>query len=145
MLAWKTSTPSCPGKNTVVYPLFANLDMLISAFWVIPGTTIASLAPLESAQVDRNAVLVVQSFVPPVVTTTLSEGPVSCNPHCKFTNVLDAPESNITCIIACSIALALSCFTVLSAFLQLSCLAQHSADLDVGLGPASTTERESSS
>ena len=55
--AWKTSTPCCPGKNTVVYPLFANVDTLISACWLIPGMTTASLAPLESAQVDSNAVL----------------------------------------------------------------------------------------
>ena len=142
-LAWKTSTPFCPGKNTVMYPLFANVDTLISVFWLIPGTTIASLAPLESARVDRNAVA--QSFMPPAVMTTLSEGPVSCNPRCEFTNVLDALVSNIACVIACSIALASSCFTVLSAFLRLSCLAQRSADLDVGLGLASTTERDSSS
>ena len=144
-LAWKTSTPFCPGKNTVMYPLFANVDTLISVFWLIPGTTIASLAPLESARVDRNVVLVAQSFVPPAVTTTLSEGLVSCNPCREFTNILDAPESNIPCVIACSIVLALSCFTVLSAFLRLSCLAQCSVDLDVGLGLASTTERDSSS
>ena len=30
-LAWKTFMPSCPGKKTVMYPLFANVDMLISA------------------------------------------------------------------------------------------------------------------
>jgi hypothetical protein len=29
------------------------------------------------------------------VTTTLSEGLVSCYPCREFTNVLDAPESNI--------------------------------------------------
>jgi hypothetical protein len=135
LLAWKTSTPSCPGQNTAMSPLFANVDSLISAFWLIPGSTIASLAPLESARVNRNVVLVARSFVPPAVTTTLLEGPVSCNPCREFTNVLDAPESKS----------ALSCFTVLSAFLRLSRLAQHSVDLDVGLGPASTAERDSSS
>ncbi len=57
-LARKISTPSCPGKNTVMYPLFANVAMLISAVWLIPGTIIASLAPLESARVDRSPVLV---------------------------------------------------------------------------------------
>jgi hypothetical protein len=39
--------------------------------------------------------------------------------------------------------LDLSCLTVLSAFLRLSCLAQWSADLVVGLGPVSMTERDS--
>ena len=44
-LAQKTSMPSCPGKNTVMYLLFANVDTLISAGWLIPGITIVSLAP----------------------------------------------------------------------------------------------------
>ena len=30
-LAWKTFTPCCPGKNTVVYPLFVNVATLMSA------------------------------------------------------------------------------------------------------------------
>jgi len=55
-LAWKTFTPCCPGKNIVVYPLFANVDTLMSALWRIPGTTTASLAPLERVQVDSSAV-----------------------------------------------------------------------------------------
>ncbi len=82
--------------------------------------------------------------MPPAVTTTLSEGPVSCNPRCEFTNVLDAPDSKIACVIACSIALDSSCLNVLSAFLRLSRLAQQSANLVVGLGPVLTTERDSS-
>ncbi len=57
LLARKTSTPCCPGKNTVVYPLFANVDTVISACWLIPGMTTASLTPLESEWVDSNAVL----------------------------------------------------------------------------------------
>ena len=82
--------------------------------------------------------------MPLAVTTTLLEGPVSCNPRREFTNVLDAPESNIACVIACSIALDSSCLTVLSAFLRSSRLAQRSANLVVGLGPVSMTERDSS-
>ncbi len=30
-LAWNTFTPSCPDKKIVMYPLFANVDTLISA------------------------------------------------------------------------------------------------------------------
>jgi hypothetical protein len=63
-----------------VYPLFANVAMLMSALWHIPGTTTASLAPLEMAQVGSNTVLDAGSLVPLAVTTTLLDIPVSCIP-----------------------------------------------------------------
>jgi hypothetical protein len=56
--------------HTVVYPLFANVDMLMSALWYIPGTTAAFLAPLERARVGSNAVLDAGSSVLSAVTTT---------------------------------------------------------------------------
>jgi len=103
-LAWKTFTPSCPGNNTVVYQLFAKVAMLMSALWLIPGTTIASLAPLERARVWSSAVLDAGSSVP--LAVTILDGPVSCIPRPELTNVLDAPESNMASVIASSIALA---------------------------------------
>ena len=89
LLAWKTFTPCCQGKNIVVYPLFANVDMLMSALWLIPGTTTASLAPLERARVGSSAVLDAGSSVPLAVTTILLDGPVSCIPCPELTKVLD--------------------------------------------------------
>jgi hypothetical protein len=141
-LARKTSTPLFPGKKMVVYPLFANVETLISAGWLIPGTTIASLAPLESARVDRSPVFVAWSFVPPAVTTTLSERPVSCNPCREFTNIFDEPESNMACVMACSIALASSCIAAFIAFRRSRRRAQRSSDVDVGLGPELVLERD---
>ncbi len=85
------------------------------------------------------------SFVPLALTTTLSEHPVSCNPRRDATNVFDAPESNIACVMACSIALASRCLFVLIAFRRSRRRAQRSADLDVCLGSASITERDGSS
>ena len=97
---------SCPGKKTVVYPLFANVATLMSALWLIPGTTIASLAPLERARVWSSAVLDAVSSPPLAATTILLDGPVSCIPRPELTNVLDAPESNMASVIASSVALA---------------------------------------
>ncbi len=82
--------------------------------------------------------------MPPAVMTTLLEGLVSCSPHCEFTNVLDAPESNMACVIVSSIALALSCLNTQSAFWRLSHRAQRLESFDMGLGPESATERASS-
>jgi hypothetical protein len=84
-------------------------------------------------------------FVPLAVTTTLSERPVSYNPCRDSTNVFDAPESNIACVMACSIALASRCIAAFIAFRHSRRRAQRSADLDVGLGPALTTKRDGSS
>ncbi len=140
-LAWKTFTPSCPGKNTVVYPLFSNVDTLLSALWLIPGTTIASLAPLERARVWSSAVLDTGSSVPLAVTTILLDGPVSCIPHSELTNVLDAPESNMASAIASLIALASSCLDAQSAFRSSSRRAHRCADVAMGLGPASVMGR----
>jgi hypothetical protein len=141
LLALKTFTPCCPGKKTVVYPLFANVATLISAPCLIPGTTIASLAPLESARVDSIPVFVAWSFVPPAVTTTLLEGPVSCSPRLEFTNVFDAPESNIACVMASSMILASRCFAAWLFFLRSSFRAQRSADVDLGRGLEWMTEQ----
>ena len=77
LLTLKTFTPCCPGKNTVVYPLFANVATLMSGLWRIPGTTTASLAPLEMVRVGSNAVLDAGSLVPLAVTTALLNVPVS--------------------------------------------------------------------
>ncbi len=85
------------------------------------------------------------SFVPLAVTTTLSERPVSSNPHRDLTNIFDAPESNIACVMACSIALASRFLAVLIAFRRSRRRAQRSADLDVGIGLASITEKDGSS
>ena len=143
-LAWKTFTPCCQGKNIVVYPLFANVDMLMSALWRIPGTTTASLAPLERARVDSSAVFDAGSSDPLAVTTNLLDGPVSCIPPPELTNVLDAPESNMACVIASSIALASSCLDARSTFQHLSRRPQRCADVAMGLGPESATGRASS-
>jgi hypothetical protein len=89
-------------------------------------------------------VFVAWSFVPPAVTTTLSERPVSCNPRREFRNVFDAPESNIACVMACSIALvALSCIAAFITFRRSRCHAQWSADVDVGLGSELVIKRDS--
>ena len=133
--------PSCPGKKTVVYPLFANVATLMSALWLIPGTTIASLAPLERAQVGSSAVLDAGSSVPLAVTTILLDGPVSCIPRPELTNVLDAPESNMASVIAFSIALASSCVDARSTFQRLSRCAHRCADVAIGLGLASMMGR----
>ena len=83
------------------------------------------------------------SFVPPAVMTTLSERPVSCNPRHEFTNVFDAPESKITCVMACSIALVSSCIAAFITFRHSICRAQRSADVDVGLGQEWVIKRDS--
>jgi hypothetical protein len=88
-------------------------------------------------------VFVAWSFVPPAVTTTLSEQPVRCNPRHEFTNVFDAPESNIACVMASSIALASSCIASLIAFRRSSRRAQRSADFDVGRGPELVIKKDS--
>jgi hypothetical protein len=98
-LAWKTFTPCCPVKNTVKYPLFANVHTLMSALWRIPGTVTASLAPLERARVGSNAVLDAGSSVLLAVMKTLSNGLLSCIPRGELPKVLDAPESNMACVI----------------------------------------------
>ena len=74
------------------------------------------------------------------MTTTLLDCPVSCIPCSELTNVLDVPESDITCIIVSSIALALSCFVSQSVFLCSSHHAQHRASFDISLGVESTRE-----
>ena len=84
-----------------------------------------------------------QCFVPLAVVTTLSECPVSCNPRREFTKVLDAPESNIACIMASSIALASSCIASLIAFRHSRHRTQWSADFDMGLGPELAIKRDS--
>jgi hypothetical protein len=93
--------------------------MLMSALWLIPGPTIASLTPLERAQVGSSAVLGAGSLVPLAVTTILLDGPVSCIPSPELTNVLDAPESNMASAIASSIALASSWLDARSTFQRL--------------------------
>ena len=115
--------------------------MLLSDLWLIPGTTIASLAPLERARVWSSAVLDTGSLDPLAVTTILLDGLVSCIPHPELTNVLDAPESNMASVIASSIALASSCLDTRSAFRRSSCRAHRCADAAMGLGPASVTGR----
>ena len=122
-------------------PLFANVAMLMSARWLIPGTTIASLAPLERAQVGSSAVLDAGSSVPLAVTTILLDGPVSCIPRPELTNVLEAPESNMASVIASSIALASSWLDARSAFRRLSRRVHHCADIAMSLGLASVTGR----
>jgi len=136
--------PSCPGKKTVLYPLFANVAMLMSALWLIPGTAIASLAPLERACVGSSAVLDAGSLVLLAVTTILLDGPVSCVPRPELTNVLDATESNMASVIASSIVLASSCVDARSTFQRSSRRAHHCADVAMGLGLASVTGRASS-
>ena len=116
----------------------------MSALWLIPGTTIASLAPLERARVGSRALLDARSSVPLAVTTILLDGPVSCIPHPELTNVLDAPESNMASVIASSIALASSCVDARSTFQRSSHCAHHCADVAMGLGLASVTGRASS-
>jgi hypothetical protein len=140
-LALNTFTPCCPGKKTVVYPLFANVATLISAPCFIPGTTIASLAPLESARVDSIPVFVALSVVPPAVTTTLSDGPVSCSPIFEFTNVFDAPESNIASVMASVKILSSRRFAAWLLFLRSSLRAQRSANVDLGREPEWTAEK----
>ena len=86
---------------------------------------------------------VAQSFVLPAVAITLPERPVSCNPRRKFTKVLDAPESNIACVMVSSIALASSCITSLITFRHSRHRAQRSADFDVGLELELAIKRDS--
>jgi hypothetical protein len=70
---------------------------------------------------------------------------MSCNPLRDLTNVFDAPESNIACVMACSIALASRFLAALIAFRCSKRRAQRLADLEVGLGPALITEKDGSS
>jgi len=141
LLAPKTSTPLFPGKKTVVYPLLANVPTLMSAGWLIPGTTIASLAPLERARVWSSAVLDAASLPPLATTTILSYGPMSCSPHPELTTVLVVPESNMASEIASSIALASSWLDSQSTFQRSSRHAHRCADVAMGLGLASVTGR----
>ena len=96
----------------------------------------ASLAPLESAWVGRRTVWEAGCSVPSAVTTTLSDKPVRCIPCLELTNVLDAPESKIACVIASSMALASSCFAAFSSFLRSNRRAQRRESLEMGLGPS---------
>jgi hypothetical protein len=96
---------------------------------------------LESARVDSIPVLVAWSFTPPVVTTTLSEGPVSCSPTFEFTNVFDAPESNIASVMAFVKILASIRFAATDFLLRSSLHAQRSANVAVGCGLEWTTEK----
>ena len=118
--------------------------MLMSALWHIPGTTTASLAPLETVWVGSNAVLDAGSLVPSAMTITLLDVPVSCIPCPELTKCLDASESNMDCVIASSIALASSCMNVQSTFCHLSRHAQHCANVALGFRPESMMERASS-
>ena len=77
------------------------------------------------------------------VVITLLECPLSCKPCRELTKVLDAPESNIACVMASSVALALSCIAALITFRRSNCHAQRSANFDVGLGPELAIERDS--
>jgi hypothetical protein len=138
-LAWNTFTPSCPGKNTVVYPLLAKVATLMSALCFIPGTTIAFLAPLERAQVGSSAVLEAVSSPPLAATTIVLDGPVSCIPRPELTIVLVVPESNMASVIASSIALASSCLDARRTFQRSSRRAHRCADVAIGLGLASAT------
>ena len=76
----------------------------------------ASQAPLESAQVGNRTVWDAGCSVPSAVTMTLLDRPASCIPCHEFTNVLDAPESNMASVIASSITLASSCLDARSTF-----------------------------
>jgi len=118
--------------------------MLMSALWLILGTTIASLAPLERARGGSSAVLDAGTLVPLAVTTILLDGLVSSIPRPELTNVLDAPESIMASVIAPSIALASSCVDAQSTFQRSSHRAHHCADVAMGLGLASVTGRASS-
>ena len=96
----------------------------------------ASLAPLESALVGRRTVWEAGCSVPSAVATTLSDTPVSCMPSLELTNVFDAPESTIACVMASSMAFASSCFEALSSFLRSSRRAQRRESLEMGRGPS---------
>ncbi len=54
----------------------------------------------------------------------------------------DAPEFNITCVMASLIALDSSCSASLIVFCRLSRQAQRSADVDVGLGLELAIEKD---
>eukprot|EP00956_Cyclotella_meneghiniana_P034299 scaffold103213_cov41-Cyclotella_meneghiniana.AAC.1 len=97
----------------------------------------ASLAPLESARIGSNAVFDAGSSDPSAVTTTLSDVPVSFMPYLVLINVLDAPESNMACRIASSIAFASARLLVCCAFLRSNRRAHRRDTLDIGLGPFS--------
>ena len=127
-----------------MYPLFSNVAMLMSALWLILGTTIASLAPLERARVGSSAVLDTGSLVLLAVTTILLDGPVSCIPSPELTIVLVVPESNMASVIASSIALASSWLDARSTFQRSSRRAHRCTDVAMGLGLASVTGRASS-
>ena len=141
VIGTEMSTLLFPGKKTVVYPLLANVATLMSDGWLIPGTTIASLAPLVRARVWSSAVLDAASSPPLAKTTILSDGPVSCIPCPELTTVLVVPESNIASVIASSIALASSWLDARSTFQRSSCRAHRCADVAMGLGLASMMGR----
>jgi hypothetical protein len=75
-----------------------------------------------------------------VVTTTLLDVPVSCISCPELTKCLDAPDSNMACVIASSIVLASSCLNAQSTFCCSSCCAQRCADAAMDLGPELTTD-----
>ena len=79
------------------------------------------------------------SSVPLAVMTTLLHNPVRCMPCHELTNVLDAPESNIACLMASSMALASSCFDAWNSFLHSSRRAQRQESLEMGLGLSGDT------
>eukprot|EP00956_Cyclotella_meneghiniana_P029602 scaffold72355_cov30-Cyclotella_meneghiniana.AAC.1 len=97
----------------------------------------ASLAPLESARIGSNAVFDAGSSDPLAVTTTLLDDPVSFMPYLLLTNVFEAPESNIACRIASSIAIVSACLLACCAFLRSNRRAHRRETLDIGLGPLS--------
>ena len=98
----------------------------------------ASLAPLESALIGSNAVFEAGSSDPSAVTTTLSDVPVSFVPCFELMNVFEAPESNMACLIASSIAFASTRLLACCDFLRSNRRAGHRRDsLEIGLGPFS--------
>ena len=105
----------------------------------MPGMTRASQAPLESARVGNKTVWDAGCSVPSAVMTTLLDNPVRCIPHRKLTNVLDAPESNIACVILSSTALVSHCVETLSARRRSSHCTQRLESFEMGLGPWSRT------
>ena len=113
---------------------------LIKASCVMPGTTTASWAPLERADVGSNAIWEAGSLLPFAVTTTLFDNQVSCSPLLDLTNVFEAPESNIASVIAALIALSSRRLRSCEAFrcsLRLACM-RESLEFDLGHGASAT-------
>jgi hypothetical protein len=61
-----------------------------------------------------------------------------------LTKCLDAPESNMACVIASSIALASNCLNPLSTFHCFSCRAQRCTDVALGFRPVLMIKRAGS-